>query len=321
MPLRPEVQKPTVPSEGEDRAPPSRRERWRAARHRVHAAALSGVFGLLRAVPLDMAAALGGWVGRAIGPLLPANRVGRANLAHAFPGMPQPERERVLRDMWRNLGRGVAEFAHLDRIYPAGRVDIVGGEHFDRLREDGVGGVIFSCHCANWELLSPSLTQYGIAPTLLYRPSRNARADRLFQAQREAAHAATGSHYFQTTPRGFRQAVRNLKNGGHIAMLVDLKAKADGIEVELFGRPALVPTGAAQLALAYDVPIVPARLERLGGESRFRLTAFPPIDFERTGNGRRDAERLTRLMLGLVEEWMRERPEQWLWIYRRWKET
>lgn len=311
-----------MPPEAHDPNPEqNRRDRRRAIRHSLHVAALRSTLGILRVLPLDVAAGLGGVVGRTVGPLLPVSRIGRRNLAHAFPERTAGERERILRGMWGNLGRGAGEFAHLDRIYPAGRVEIVGGEEFEKLQQAGRGGVVFSCHCANWELLSPSLCQYGIAPTLLYRPSRNARADELFQARREAAHASTGSHYFQTTPRGFRQAVRSLKRGAHLAMLVDLKARADGIPVELFGRTAMVPTGAAQLALAFDVPILPARLERLDGRTRFRLTILPRIVPERTGDIRLDAERLTRQMLGMVEEWMRERPEQWLWIYRRWAET
>ena len=75
----------------------------------------------------------------------------------------------------------------------------------------------------------------------------------------------------------------------------------------------------AQLALRFDCPVVPARVERLEG-AHFRLTAYPPLEIVRSGEHQKDVLELMTRVNALIEEWVRARPEQWLWLHRRWPE-
>jgi KDO2-lipid IV(A) lauroyltransferase len=101
-------------------------------------------------------------------------------------------------------------------------------------------------------------------------------------------------------------------------VLVDQKMN-DGIPVPFFGRPAMTAPAVAQLALRFDCAIIPARVERLKG-ARFRLTAFPPIEIAKTGNRQADTLAIMTRINAVVEGWIRERPDLWFWLHRRWPE-
>lgn len=272
-------------------------------------------FALTGLLPLDRASSLGGLLARNLGPLLPVSRRALRQLARALPELAQGERKRVVRAMWDNLGRVAAEYPHLHEIrcYEGGRVEVVGAEHIDLLRDDGKGGIFFSGHFGNWEIVSLAATQRGIPLSQVYRAQNNPLVDRLVFKIRERA---IEGQRFPKGARGGRQLARDLVRGGHLAMLVDQKFNT-GIPAPFFGRNAMTMTVLAAFALKYDVPIVPTRVERLEG-AKFRITVLPPMALPRTGKREADIYETMRRVNALFEDWIRERPEQWLWLHARW---
>lgn len=99
-------------------------------------------------------------------------------------------------------------------------------------------------------------------------------------------------------------------------MLVDQKM-TDGIAVPFFGRDAMTAPALAQFALKYDAPIIPVRSERLEG-ARFRITFYPELKTPKTGDRHADILAIMTNVNASMESWIRERPEQWLWLHRRW---
>src|SRR5215470_8808613 len=91
----------------------------------------------------------------------------------------------------------------------------------------------------------------------------------------------------------------------------------DGIPVPFFGRLAMTAPALAVLALRLDCDVLPLRVERLDG-ARFRVTVFPPLPLPRSGEPHADAAALMARVNATLEEWIRDRPEQWLWVHRRW---
>jgi KDO2-lipid IV(A) lauroyltransferase len=91
----------------------------------------------------------------------------------------------------------------------------------------------------------------------------------------------------------------------------------DGIPVPFFGRDAWTAPAIAQLALRFDCAIVPARIDRLGG-ARFRITVEPPVAIERTGDRQADVHAIMAKVNKVIEGWIRDRPELWFWLHRRW---
>lgn len=282
--------------------------------------ALAGIavwlfFAVMGLLPLDAASGLGGLIARNLGPLLPISRRAARRLKRVMPELSPGEVERILRAMWDNLGRVAAEYPHLHEIrcYEGGRVEVVGAENIDRLRDDGKGGIFFSGHLGNWEVASLAATQRGVPLSQVYRAPNNPIVDRLIFRIRERA---IEGRRFPKGAEGGRKLARDLAEGGHLAMLVDQKLN-EGIPVPFFGREAMTMTSLASFALKYDVPVVPARVERLKG-ARFRITALPPLELPRTGAREADVYETMRRVNALLEAWIRERPEQWLWLHSRW---
>ncbi|HLI13009.1 MAG TPA: lipid A biosynthesis lauroyl acyltransferase [Alphaproteobacteria bacterium] len=281
----------------------------------LEAVGVAALLGLLRLLPLDRSAGLSAFLCRHLGPRLGISRRALANLHRAFPEKPEAEIQRILRAMWDHHGRVFAEYAHLDsfRLYtPESRVEVVNPEYVDRLREDGKPGIFFSGHIGNWELASMGVLHRGLPISLIYRAPNNPFVHRLLRAVRGVA----AIELLPKGAKGGKRAIEIMREGGHLGMLVDQKMN-DGIPVPFFGREAMTAPALARLALKFDCPVVPTRVERLHG-SRFRLTFYPPLELERSGNTQRDVAHLMARANKILEDWIRERPEQWLWLHRRW---
>lgn len=283
-------------------------------RHWIEYAVVRSLYGLFACLSIDRASALGGWIGRTIGPRLRLSQRARDNLRTVFPEKSPEEIEHILRGMWDNLGRVFAEYPHLGRIkmYDGDRVTVEGAHHVDQLREDGQGGIFFAGHIGNWELASLGATQRGVPLVHVYRAPNNPLVAKLL----EKARAPIGGAHHAKSPAGARALMKALRGGEHLGMLIDQKYN-EGIAVPFFGRDAMTAPAIADFYFRFNVPVVPARVERLNG-ARFRLTVYPPIEFESTGD--RDADRLAAMtrVNALFEDWIRDRPEQWLWLHRRW---
>ena len=154
--------------------PRSPLQKWLTRRigYPVEAVLVHAVCWLFRVLPLDRASALGGWIGRTVGPWLPNSARARRNLTRAFPEKGRAEIDAILRGMWDNLGRTIAEYPHLEQIGRE-RIEVVGIEHVDMLREDGKAGILVSGHLANWEVQSVASRMLGLELGVVYRAPNN----------------------------------------------------------------------------------------------------------------------------------------------------
>jgi Kdo2-lipid IVA lauroyltransferase/acyltransferase len=299
-----EASLPTIPAKAEPVHPTDRLE--------ALAAALA--FGAFSALPIDCASAVGGVLGRLIGPFLGISKQARRNLKRALPDLSSREIDRIVAAMWDNLGRVAAEYPHLRQIRvfePAGRVETHGFEHMDRAVANGRRMIIFSGHIANWEIGMLAAVQYGIEVAQIYRAANNPLVDRMITRFRGDAG--------ELIPKGAvaaRRAVATLRRGAHLTMLADQKLN-DGIPVPFFGRPAMTTSALASLALRFDCDVLPARVERLKG-AHFRLTVFPALSLPCSDNARADVAALMAQVNAILESWIRERPEEWFWVHHRW---
>jgi len=282
-----------------------------------------GVLKAIRRLNLDLISKIAGRFMRRVGPWLPEHRVGRANLVAAFPEKSAAEIEEILRGVWDNLGRVGAEFAHLDRLWdydPVRRTPgrIEGSEATEqiaqRLRDDGKPALVFAAHLANWELAAVAATSYGIDTTVLYRrPNLRAVSDAVI-----ALRAGCMGTLVPTSLAAPLRLAEALTRGSHVAMLVD-QYTVHGVPVTFFGRRTKANALIAQLARRFDCPIHGIRVIRQPG-NRFRLDLTEAITPLRDAEGKVDVQRTMQLITDVVEGWVREHPEQWLWLHRRWRE-
>lgn len=269
---------------------------------------------LVGLLPFRVASAIGGWLGRNLGPKFGVTKVARRNLEKAFPEKSPVEIDAIIRGMWDNLGRTAFEFPNLGKLRyggPDAQVEVIGAEHATALKDDITSGLFVSGHLANWELTSLAIMNCGVPAHLVYRAPNNPLMEPIF-AKRDHGQG----EFLPKGAKGARRAIQLLKAGKNLGMLVDQKMN-DGLPVPFFGRDAMTAPATAQFAYRYDCVVVPVRIERIGG-ARFRVTFHPPMALPDTGDRQADTRQLMVGINDLLESWIRERPSQWLWVHRRW---
>jgi Kdo2-lipid IVA lauroyltransferase/acyltransferase len=262
----------------------------------------------------------GGALLRTIGPWLPEHRTGQANLRAAFPEKSDAEIETILRGVWDNLGRTGAEIAHLDHICSGDRykrtfIDYTPEsiERFLKVKDDGKPAVVFAAHLANWELPAVIAASDGLESTVLYRrPNLGTVADAVIALREGIMGEMVASSLGAPVT-----LARALERGRHVAMLVD-QHYVRGIDVTFFGRTCKVNPLIAMLAREAECPIHGTRVWRLPG-NRFGAEISPEVPPVRDAEGRIDVAGTMQAITSVVESWVREHPEQWLWLHRRWR--
>ena len=259
---------------------------------------------------------------RRIGPWLPEHRVGRANLAAAFPEKSAVEIETILREVWANLGRVGVEFAHLDRLWDFdidnpkhGRIEVPPNDldRFLKIRDAAKPVLAFSAHYGNWELVAVAAATHGIAGAVLYRAPNIADIDRFVREIR----AANMGILVPTTLDAPVRIANLLQSGVPIGMLVD-QHYSRGVDVTFFGRRCKANPLIARLARQVECPIHGSRIVRLPG-NRFRAELTEAIEPVRDAQGRIEIAGTMQAIMSVIEGWIREHPEQWLWLHRRWR--
>lgn len=264
--------------------------------------------------PLDMASNMAGKVASIIGPRLPSNRVAQENMAMVMPDLDPALQKEIIADMWDHLGRMIVEYRHLEAL--AADITMEGIEHLKAALEESGQAILISGHIGNWEIMAASLSHAEIPIDLLYRPLNNPHADRILNRYRSL------DGKLKTLPKsqkGVRMLVQRLNDGFSAGILIDQKYK-EGIEVPFMGRPAMTSPAFAQLAQRNDTPLIPFRVERVDGTA-FKLSFFPAIPTRDEAGTQRSVEQIIADAHDLLESWIRERPDQWLWIHRRWIES
>ena len=299
-----------------------RRSAKRAGDAAVGALAV-GLLRTLHRVPFDTLANGAGRFMRTIGPLLRENRIARAQLTAAFPEKSPAEIETILKGVWDNLGRMGAEFAHLDRLWdwdpehPERDSRIVleqpSIDRFVELMGDGKPALIFAAHLGNWELPAICAATYKLDSAVLYRRP-NIKAVNNWIGETRATHMGEIIATGLDAPVKISNA---LERGAHVGMLVD-QYYVRGVEVTFFGRKTNANPLLARLARHFNCPIHGTRIVRLPG-NRFRAELTEEVAPVRDAAGDVDIAATTQAIMNVIEGWVREHPEQWLWLHRRWR--
>ena len=286
----------------------------------LFAQATRALFATFRALGPERSIRFGSWLGRRLGPLSPEHRVAKRNLAATFPDMSRADRDRILTAMWDNLGRLLPETVHLDWILNidpktgVNRVTDSGLDYSATLAANKQTAIFFSAHLANWELTATAAASVGQRTAVLYRAPTNEKvAASIVPLRGEGLRT-----YVDAAKRGALWGLAGaFERGELIGMMMDQRAKF-GIEVPFFGRPALSNPIAARLARTFECPVHGVRVIRKP-DSRFHVEITPPIDLPRDRRGRIDVFAATAKINDIIEGWVRQHPEQWLWIHDRWR--
>lgn len=289
---------------------------YRRLRRRTEARLMRILLSGLRLLSIDRASGIGGAIGRTIGPRLGVTRRAKQNLRACFNEKNESEIEQIIRAMWDNLGRTICEYAHLTsfRFYtPDSRVIVHGIEHIDSAIGAGKGAIFVSGHFANWELLTAGLVQRGLPVMTVYRAASNPLADEIITELRRDLGML---HQAPKGPAGARMLLSWMNERKYVAMLSDQKMN-DGVEAPFFGRPAMCPPAAAQLARRFGCPIIFSSIRRTTG-AHFIIEVQEPFYVAQTNNRAGDILTGVNEINRRLEQFIRAHPSQWLWLHRRW---
>lgn len=283
-------------------------------RQLIEGAFVWACFIIIRIVPFNLSVALWGWIGRKVGPLMPWNKWARLNIHKCFPELSSHEIEEIIKEMWDNHGRLIAEYTNAAAFWDGKNlrnIEVRGIENLKHFQKDGKPGVIFTGHLGNWQMITLAAQSIGFDMTQMSRATNNPWVDRIMLrclklAVKDVIRKRGGS----------RGLLSLLKRGEHAFLMVDQKM-GEGISVPFLGHDAMTAKGIAWLYLKQNCPLLPARCERLHG-SHFRVTFYPPIEYTPCGDQQQDMYNLLLQVNTMIGEWIKERPAQWLWIHRRW---
>lgn len=291
-------------------APNPRLTFLRRLRYGLETALVYIVYYFFKILPAQTASSLGGRIMRAVGPHLGMSRKALNNIRLAFPEKSEQEQRHILLGMWENLGRVVGEYPHLKTVME--NIEVEGIEHIAPLRGTDKPAIFFGGHVSNWEVQPLGFKKIDFPLHVVYRKPNNPYVDGLLRKAR-----GTGAKgQIEKGSKGARQILSSLRRGESVGMLVDQKMN-EGIPVPFFGKAAMTGTGMAQFGLKLDLPLYPAKVIREKG-LRFKMTLYPPLQIEKTGDAEQDVYNIMLKVNGLLEDWIREAPEQWLWLHRRW---
>lgn len=245
-------------------------------------------------------------------------RVGQKNLKMALPKLTEAERKRILRTVFAGLGRQLAEFSQFPK-YTRDNVSKVavyeGFENFDSARRLGKGVLFLTAHVGAWEIGSFAHSIYGNPMNIVVRDLDNQLVDGLVRRYR----TLHGNVTFDN--RDFARGLLGAMRGGEtVGILMDTNmTPPQGVFVDFFGIPACTASGLARVALKTGAAVVPAFTVWDAAIGKYKISFAPALALIQTGNAEADAVSNTALFTQAIESCVREHPEQWLWVHRRWK--
>ena len=288
-------------------------------RRRLEFALVWTLVKLLGLPPRRTARTLGALVGRLALLLTPRlRRTGDLNLRLAFPEKTAAERSQILRKLYRNLGWLLAEFCQMARYSPEqaqGFIRYEGLEHYLAARDQGKGVLILTGHLGAWELSSFYHSLMGYPMSIVIRRLDNPLVDNLVN-QIRCLHGNQVLHK-DDFARGLLGAMRR---GETVGILMDTNmTPPQGAFVDFFGHAACTGSGLARVALKTGAKVLPGFLLWDEATQQYVLRFGAALDLPVSDDAEADALAHTAFFTRVIEDYVRQYPDQWLWVHRRWK--
>ncbi|MFQ5587439.1 MAG: lysophospholipid acyltransferase family protein [Nitrospiria bacterium] len=272
----------------------------------------------VRTLPFDTAVNLGAMLGRLLHRVDRRHRlIGLNNLKAAFKNeKSEQELADILSNVYQNIGRSGIEAIRLARLTAdeiRARTEIEGFEYYKAARTKNKGVILLGAHFGSWEWIPLALGEQGAPMHVIVRPIDNPYLNQMVQKMRERFGNVVLNKRSETG-----EIIKLLRQGKSIGFLLDQDVgHSKAIFVDYFGRPAATNKALATIALRTGAPVVPMFIIRKKGGHR--LVIEKPLPLPRTGNLKQDMIGTTTLFTKKIESYVRQHPDHWLWLHRRWK--
>lgn len=280
--------------------------------------ALHGAARFFSGMPLPHALAWGRVMGGFFGNVLRYHRADAVDaLAKSFPQVPAAEREKILRRMYAHFGMNIAELMRMSRLTlpeAVGSIEVEGEHNLHEAFTLKRGVIILTGHIGNWDLLCSRAPGFGYPLTVITKNLKQGSLNREWMRTRERFGVK-----FVPAHHSYRQCLTALRKNEQVGFILDQNMiRSEGVFVDFFGRPACTSPGLAYMAAQSKAPVVPAFSYRQPGGIGHRAVfhpMLPPPESRDPAAMLRHTQQYTRIL----EDAIRVRPDQWIWLHRRWK--
>ena len=250
-----------------------------------------------------------------IGPLVKSNKIIDQNLEKYLGNYNEGKKDNIKLDMWSNYGKTFVEYLFLKKFRKnKDHIQIKGEENLKDIIDANKQVIFISGHFANFELMSMELTKRKVKLATIYRPLNNFFLNPFMEYVRETY---VCKNQIKKGISGVKEAIDYIKKNYNIALMVDQRV-SEGKKLPFFEEPALTTTLPAQLALKFNLEIIPIYIRRKEGDN-FEMEIYKPLDFIKTDNVDSDKINLSIKINKIIEEMVSRDPGQWIWTHNRWK--
>ena len=243
-----------------------------------------------------------------------SRRTTALNLRRIVPAATRRDVSRMIRESFRNLSYNYYDLTRVPYHTPSeirDAIDFQGLEHYEAAKGMGKGVIIASAHLGNLDLVTQAFPALGVPPTMIL--AEMIEPPRLLALTMRLRHAQSLT-FEPATATGVKSAFKALKRGEWVGVAVDRAVQGNGLVMDFLGEPALMPVGAAELALRTGATVVPSISLRAGFE-RHLVHIEPPIAVERERPTEERVRALSRRLLAIVERYVVEYPTQWTAVF------
>jgi Kdo2-lipid IVA lauroyltransferase/acyltransferase len=270
---------------------------------------------LVRLLPYRIGVRTGALFGMIAYHLLQRER--KRTIAHLSRGYPDKSSDWIAgtaRRCFKHLGMSLFEVLMMTPGRALGITEFGGEENIRTALSRGKGVVVVTGHIGNWELMGHAAAARGYTMSVIAAPIEPASVNDIIVGLRSSLGVKT---ILRSRSGAAKELIRVFKENRLLGILIDQDTDVEGAFVDFMGSPAWTPTAAASMALKFDAPVLIASIKRLS-PLRHRVTVDLP-DLIRTGDVDRDILMNTAMFTKKLEERIRECPEQWVWMHRRWR--
>lgn len=239
------------------------------------------------------------------------------HLSMAFPNLTASEVRRLSKSNFKMLGKNAGDILRSSKVKNLGQLEKLlitdGLENYEAAHARGKGVIFLTCHLGAFDLQITNMAMRGLNPNIIGTPLKDKRLNDLLWNYRNlhgAIPIARGKETFRM--------IKVLKSGGSVALLIDQDTKVKTVFVDFFGMQAATPVGATVLALKTGAAVVPTYIY-LGDDELQHMHILPEIPMTITGDEDHDIRFNTQVLTNFIEEKIRQRPDQWVWMHERWK--
>ena len=246
-----------------------------------------------------------------VAPFFKSKKIIENNLNIYSKNITKDEKEKIISSMWKNYGITFIEYIYLNFFKKnKSHIKIQGEKYLENIIKKGKPVIFVSGHFANFELMSMEITKKNIPLAAIYRPLNNFFLNPFMEYLRKKYIC---KNQIKKGINGVRDAITYIKKGYSVALMIDQRV-SEGEKVNFFNKPALTTTLPAQLAMKFDLSIVPVFIERTT-ENNFELQFQNEIN---VSNFKNKLE-LTIKLNQILEKMILKNPNQWIWTHNRWK--